>query len=135
MKLKIIKKGKSLLPFDAESEAYMGKIKEGEMVVVDMVKPRNNKLHRKYFALLGTIAEQLDIETEDVHDYIKDKLGMYDVAILGEMVIKRYHSISLSSMDGYEFEKYFEKSVRVVATLLSVDYATLLNELTAGYEI
>jgi len=133
MEIRMVKKDGGLFPYDPTSETYLSKLKSEDFVVVEAKKKRNPKFHRKYFAMLRMAAEQLDCTSDTLHDYIKDKTGRYDIVSIGGMVMKSYHSISFSKMDGIEFEIYYDESLQVICDLLGLDYAEVVKELEEAY--
>ena len=133
MEVRCVKKAGGLFPFDQDSKMYLDKIKDGEYVEVEAKKKRNGKFHKKYFVMLRVVAEQLNCKLDDLHDFIKEKTGRYDIVSIGGVVRKSYHSISFSKMDGIEFACYYDESIVVVAELLGLDHKELLEELEAEY--
>ena len=133
MEIRVVKKNGGLYPYDEESEAYISKLGNDDFVVIEAKKKRNAKFHRKYYAMLRTVARQLDCKIETLHDFIKDETGRYDIVAIGNKVMKSYHSISFAKMDGIEFEIYYSESIAVLANLLGLDHQEILQELEEEY--
>lgn len=122
-----------LAPFDEECKEYLKKASKDDFIQVTVVKKRNPKFHRKYFAMLRDVSAQFDCKIDDLHDFIKDKLGRYDIVSFRGMVKKNYHTISFAGMDEFEFSEYYNGSIRVLAEFLGLEHDELLEELEAEY--
>lgn len=122
-----------LAPFDNECKEYLKKASKDDFMQITVAKKRNPRFHRKYFAMLRDVSEQFDCGIDDLHDFIKDKLGRYDIVSFRGMVKKNYHTISFSGMDEFEFSRYYNDSIRVLAELLGLNHKELLEELEAEY--
>lgn len=115
--LLLAKKLRALYPVDEAAEDIVRRMGQGEIVEVTMRRPRNPKHHRKYFALLGLVWEQLDHSEyptiETLLTELKIRTGHYDRR---DLLVdgKRYpvltpKSISFANMDQTEFEAFFDR--------------------------
>src|SRR5260221_3037632 len=70
----------SLRPIDEEGELALRKLGQGEIVVIELKRPRNIKFHRLYFALINLVWQNLDEERyptpSDLHAAIKIAAGL-----------------------------------------------------------
>jgi len=130
MLIRCVKKDGGLYPFDRESEKYFSKLTSNEYIEVNIARKRNHKFHRKYFAMLRLVSEQLDCSIDTLHDFIKEKLNMYDIVSIGGEIRKSYYSIAFSKMDDAEFACYYDDSLMVLSELLAFNHKELLDEIT-----
>ena len=126
MKIYCYKKGRALYPADDDQWTKLSKLKEMDIVEVDVKKPRNIQFHRKYFALLNVVFEQQDkyINREHFRHEIQIRAGHFESFITekGETVYIP-KSISFASMDEHSFSKLYDNVVSIC----------LVNFLPAGY--
>jgi len=107
----------SLRPADEDAEQLLQHLKHGEVVQVEIRRPRNPRMHRMFWALATLVWQQLDHENyptvEGLVTELKITTGHYtrrDIKVND----KRYpvltpQSISFAAMDQTEFEKFFER--------------------------
>ena len=126
----LIKVPQGFVPYTKESVDALKKIPNNTIVKTSISMPRNNKFHRKFFALLTKVAINLDTKESILLDYIKEELGMYDVVKVGNKTLKEYHSISFASMDEIEFAQFYDNSIDIMCELLGgLEKNTLLDEI------
>jgi len=134
MKTKLIKKNGALYPFDEESKLSIDKLPLDTFLYLETRRPRNNGHHRKYFAMLNIIKANFPDTTlcapsiDILHEGVKEKLGMWKIAFLGDMVMKIYDTISFEKMDQEEFEAFYDKAVQVCLDWVPVDDAVLAEK-------
>ena len=121
-KVKFTKVSGVLAPFGPEAEAWMDTLKAGQLVEVDITKPRNYEFHKKYFALINYAYENWDIEEIDA----AKNFGRFrdDITILAGYYEKYYRtdgsvrieakSISFASMEQQEFDALYSKTLDVL---------------------
>lgn len=107
---------------DLEEKKRLGM---GKIVKCKIVIPRNYEFHKKFFALVRLVFENLpertakDLEVHSEHDMlnrIKYDLGMYDILKIGGDTAIRFRSISFPSMDNTEFERFYNLTLDLVLT-------------------
>lgn len=130
MKCRLIRTLTGYTPADAEAQKVANRHKPGQVVVADVVVPRNNKFMRKYFALLKLGFEYWEPEDGKARTYkghtIEKNFERFrgDVAILagfyeatwninGELRLEP-KSISFANMEEDEFEQLYSKSIQVL---------------------
>ena len=105
---------------DLEEKKRLG---VGNIVKCKIVIPRNYKFHKKFFALVRLVfenlseytARELEVHNEqDMLNRIKYDLGMYDVFKIGNDVVMQLHSISFSAMDNTEFDRFYNLTLDLV---------------------
>lgn len=121
-KVKFTKVSGILAPMGIEAEAWMGTLKAGQLVEVDITKPRNYQFHKKYFALVNYAFENWDTPEGDGEkniDRFRDELvimaGFYTKVwtIDGELrLIPK--SVSFASMEQAEFDALYSKTLDVL---------------------
>ena len=113
-----VKKFKALHPIDAEGEAVLRNIGQGEIISIEIKRPRNVLFHRKLFALLSIILENQEFyaSIEDLLDVAKIRAGHVRVieTKLGQVLVPK--SISFASMDDIQFQAFYDKVMVWVCT-------------------
>jgi hypothetical protein len=114
--------GGTLQPANQQDSETLAKVKNGNVVLVDFVQPRNAKFHRKFFAMLGfayeywtpepVLLEGMTIEPEKNFDrFRKDVLILagYRHAVVNIKNEVRYEadSISFANMDDMQFQDVY----------------------------
>jgi hypothetical protein len=122
-----------LVPVDQAGEDALRKLKFGDVVSVEVKKPRNVKHHRLYWQLVSTVLEnQTRYETaEQLHCALKISAGIYDPLIMPSGVIYKIPgSIAFDKMDQTEFKQFYDKVCDLVAEhfLPGIDVAALKEE-------
>lgn len=122
----------SLRPADEQSEDWLRKIANGDLVMAEIRKPRNIQHHRKLWALLKLVCDNMDqpITPEMLLGIIKLRTGYCDVVQTrkGDVVMPK--SIAFESMDQLAFNEFWEKAVDFILSnvLLGVDSEALERE-------
>ncbi len=117
----------SLTPIDAEGSELLAKVKTGEIVSVQVKRPRNVLFHRKYFSLLNFAYEQwqpegMEFKGQPVgknldvfRGWVTAQAGYYDLAMTPDGKIKASpQSISFANMDETAFEDLYSKTIDVI---------------------
>ncbi len=127
-----------LLPLTAEEQNKLWKLM-GKDVRARICSPRNLRFHRKFFALLTivfdnmpeSIAAEKHIESvEALLELLKIDLGYFDTyEIAGRWVLKT-RSIAFDKMDNAEFERFYDLAVTHILTsyLQGLEKSTLNEE-------
>lgn len=107
-----------LIPADAQAETLLKRVPLGATVRASIVRPRNMKLHAKYWVLCDLVAtHHAELTTRDqVHEVVKLLTGWCDVVALrstGE-VIRVPRSISFAAMSADEFDEFYRKACDAV---------------------
>jgi hypothetical protein len=135
-----------LVPLDDNDWEVKKRLRLGSDVKVHVTMPRNIKFHRKFFALLSIVLDNLPEKVQnELHIYsietllaaIKIDLGYYDtVKVTGKYVV-RLRSISFGKMDEAAFEKFYDIAVTNILNnyLKGTDRNQLLQEVQSfiGY--
>lgn len=99
------------------------KLRVGENVLCDISKPRNYEFHKKFFALIRLVFENLPehiadtfniYSEEDMLDALKVDLGLYNIVYVGGKQLVKVGSISFAKMDNTEFERFYNRSIDIV---------------------
>ena len=143
MKIALVKSGLSYKAADEDAAKALARVKDGEVFLVDFVRHRNVKHHRKLFALLKIAADNSDDYNGNVErllDDVKEYTGRFDAKIVpvkntrfrrvvarlapvlekvglpmpAFFVIIRPHSIAFESMDQNEFEPFYQEALDYV---------------------
>jgi len=117
MIIQFVKNGPFLAPMDDDGLNAMAKISQGELVTVELTRPRNGRWHNMYWHMCGLLLDnspegQYGPTKEAVSDALKQMVG--HVTADGEP-----RSISFESMEQTEFESFYSRVSDVVAGLLS----------------
>lgn len=120
MKFLCAKQLGSLRPVDQSGEDALRKIGQGQMVMIEMRRPRNIKHHRKYWILISLVWEQLDEAryptVEDLHAAIKISAGLRTRIELPDGTLGFIPgSIAFHSMDQTAFDAFFNRVCDLIA--------------------
>lgn len=131
---------RGLEPTDETALAYLRRVKQGDVVLCEVRRPRSLAQHRKFRALLNLVwaATGNWDSVEDLHNEIKFRTGWVTRQrvvdhrtgeVIGEIVVPR--STSFDGMDQDEFNQYMESAIRVVCEELmpGVDDSMLREEI------
>ena len=116
------------------------KLKQGEKVLVTIKRPRNYENHKRFFALLRLVVQNLPEQMaramsiyseEDLLNCIKLDLGMFTTHWQEGRELLKVKSISFASMDESEFSNFFTETINLITNhyLLGMDKETLLEEI------
>ena len=101
------------------------RLKDGETVMCSIRKPRNYEFHKKFFALVRLvfnnlpehIVRMLNVRSEeDMLDCFKLQLGLYRQVWHGRRPVVKLGSISFASMDETEFQKFYNRCIDITLT-------------------
>lgn len=99
-----------------EDEEWLAKVKHGEMLELDIKRPRNGALHRKWWALANYLSEhhsQLPT-AEHASKYLLIRLGYCTVA----KDIPIADSISFAKMDDDTFNALYSKACDLLCEII-----------------
>ena len=120
VKLQFLKMGGALVPFGPDAEAWLAKTKMGQLIEIDVNRPRNWQFLKKFFALINYAFAQWDVP-----EYGKDfDTFRSDIIILtgsckkvfgpdGEMKVVA-KSISFAKMNEVEFGELYSRTIDVL---------------------
>lgn len=118
MKLLVRKQFGTLRPVDEAGEDVLRKLKNGATVQVEIKQPRNVAHHRKYWALVGLVAENTERypDAETVHQALKIAVGLRTEFTMPDGT-KGYipGSIAFHKMSQGEFDVFFDRACDVIA--------------------
>lgn len=94
-------------------------IKPGRHIEVRYRTVRNPGHHRKYWALLQSISDNLDYScpVDLIHKKLKVACGWFDIYEVNGKVITELKSMDYATMDREEFERYYEQAVNAAADM------------------
>lgn len=112
----------SLRPIDDHGEAVLRRYAHGEVISVEVKKPRGYKFHKKLFAMLNII-----LHNQDHYQTVEELLtaAKFGVHHTEKMRVKRdghvYElelpkSVSYAAMDDHEFADFYERVTQWVLT-------------------
>lgn len=119
-----------LVPLDDELPGWK-RIKPGDIVDIEYVRPRSQKFHRLLWALLKLVADnQEKYGMDEILDVVKIGVGHTRViAMPGDFVFRIPKSISFASMDEDEFSAFFRSAVDyIISDLIPFNREALLRE-------
>lgn len=119
-KLLMIKSFGRLLPADEAAAEALNRIKMNEVVTVEVKRPRNVRMHRLYWALIGIVWDNIDHERyaspDDLHAAVKIAAGLRTrIELPGDVVGFIPGSIAFDKMDQVEFDVFYDRVCNVVA--------------------
>jgi hypothetical protein len=130
------KKGNALVVTDEESATAVAHIKEGAEVYAELVRGKNMKQHRKFFALAAIVAESMDLTTDSVRKDALIRLGYTDtrIDVDGRIRIEPKSMRVIDGMKQEEFDAFMDKAVNLMAGWINADHKDLMrrfNEIAA----
>ena len=129
------------VPADKTAEDMLGKIAVNDLFLMKSHRARNPQHHRKFFALLSKVHENLPDEVR--HRYpstdalligLKVALGYVETLILPDgRAVLTPKSIAFESMDQTSFEIFWDRCLKVISEQLlpGIDDAKLEAEIAA----
>ena len=123
---------KGLEAADDEGAAYLRRIPQGMMIRVNVLKPRNVKHHRKFFALMLVVHNATGLwgSVEELLMELKFRVGLVQQMVLkstGEIVTVP-GSIAFHSMDDAAFEEFYEKCLAALCEMAGDIESDLLRQ-------
>lgn len=111
-----------LSPKDLDRVAKWG---DGQQLQVEVKNPRNLQHHNKFRAILSMVADNAPEGTTWTEDKLlnalKEELGYYELYKDFRGTVKRMLlSTSFESMEQEEFQKFYERSLPLLANLIGV---------------
>lgn len=150
MKIRLVKEGGALAPYDSESEEWVNAQIQGKYFEADLTSPRNNQFHKKFFALLnatyphwkplevGGSHGTLQVAEKSMAQYREDitiLAGFYEQAIrLDGSVRTRAKSISFAKMSEAEFSLLYDKVISVILRKVLIGWTIeQVDDLVGGF--
>lgn len=108
-----------LHPTNEQGEAYLRGIKQGDIVTINVKRPRNPYFHAKYFALLNLV-----LKNQEHYKSVEELLVVAKIATghVDAIQTKRWgtvylpKSISFAAMDESEFQEMYDRTMMWVFT-------------------
>lgn len=115
--------------FDSDFEEFK-KIKANETIEVEIVKKRNIKFHRKFYALIKMVYQNQE-QYSNIQYLRKDLIiesGFYEIryGIHGEE-IKEAKSISFASMNEFEFSELYNSVLDTIVRCFNFDRQDIIE--------
>lgn len=131
------KVGTTLVATDEESVAALARIKDGTEVYAEVMRARNLRQHRLFFALAHLVAEAMDTDIDVVRKEALIRTGHANVwmdPISGAIRIEAKSMKIVEGMSQEEFDAFMDKAVNLMAGWIGSEHKDLLrryNELAA----
>ena len=118
MKFLVVKRLNALCPIDETGEAAVRKFGLGEIVSVEVKRPRNVAFHRKFFAMLQIILQNQDAykSIDDLLDVCKLRIGHFRTINTKNGEVQIPDSISFAAMDDTAFGDFYDRACNWVVT-------------------
>ena len=107
----------ALIPIDDEGEKVLRGIKAGDVVEINLTRPRNVKLLRLYWVMVGLVLENQSMfaTKEELSDALKMEVGHYERRVSFDGAAYTVpKSISMTKMDEDAFRLFFQRCLDVV---------------------
>jgi len=103
---------------DERSTLCLKGLKVGQLVQVEVTRPRNVQHHRLYWAMCQRIADNVPgiTSAEEVSDILKINTGHCTTIKGATQTYKLPKSIAFSSMSQDDFNTFFDRCCQVIAT-------------------
>jgi hypothetical protein len=130
------KAGSALIATDDESVAALAAIKDGTEVYAEIVRARNTKQHRLFFALASIVADAMDLTVDSVRKDALIRLGHTEtrIDIDGRIQVEPKSMRFVTGMKQEEFDAFMQKAVNLMAGWIGAEHQDLMrryNELAA----
>jgi len=130
------KAGTVLVATDDESVAALAAIKDGTEVYAEIVRARNTRQHRLFFALASIVADAMDLTVDTIRKDALIKLDYTDtrVDVDGRIQLEPKSMNFVTGMKQDEFDAFMSKAVNLMATWIPCNREDLMqryNELAA----
>ena len=114
----MVKNMGALRPVDEAGEAVLRHIGQGEIVGVEVKRPRNVKHHRMFFAMLSIVLQNQDYykSLEDLLDVCKLRIGHCRTLLTRDGEVKIPSSISFAQLDQDGFNDFYNRACAWVVT-------------------
>jgi hypothetical protein len=137
MKLTIIKQLNNTFKVANDSDYEKAKkIKVGEPYQCEIKQPRNYKFHKKFFALINMVYENLDVfmNIDHLREELTKAAGFYDTYINHKNITcYKAKSISFTKMNQEEFEALYDRFKDVIVEAFNWD-KKLIDENLEGFD-
>ena len=112
VKILVSRKLAGLYPVDETGEAVIRKFNMGEVVSVDVTRPRNLAFHRKLFAMLNIVLDNQDHfkSVDDLLEVCKLRTGHCHTVLTKAGEVKITDSISFAAMDQDAFNNFYNRA-------------------------
>lgn len=123
------KRNNSLIPVYSADSEIMSKIKENDMVSIEVRKARNPRQHALFFALLKCVLDNSENfkSIDEVLIYAKYKLGLVEMHTFDGHVITIPKSIAFENMDNLEFTDVLNRALDIFANFFNCEKSQLEN--------
>ena len=129
-------RGAYLRPHTEEATAWARRMNPGDIIEVDVVRPRSQQHHRLFFAMLKIVNDNRDGgSVDELLDIIKIGAGhTYVVELPGGFLYRVPKSVSFAKMDQDQFSAFFNSAVDYIVSdiLPGIDKAALTAEIYAA---
>jgi hypothetical protein len=131
LKILAIKKIQSLIPFGDYDRDEFAKIGNGEVIGIEIKRPRNIAFHNKFFAMIGFVYKHQDLCStfKLFRKHVEILAGYYTIEKFNGEEIKEAKSISFAAMSQDEFDQFYSDCLNVCAHILGDEDIDLLGEL------
>ena len=112
MRFLMVKRLAGLYPVDATGEAAVRRFGLGELISVQVTRPRNAQFHRKFFAMLKIILDNQEYykSIDDLLDICKLRTGHFRTVQTKDGDVRIPKSISFASMDETAFADFYDRA-------------------------
>ena len=112
VKILVARKLHGLYPVDESGEAVIRKFASGEVVSINVTRPRNVAFHRKFFAMLNIILQNQDAfkSIDDLLELTKLRTGHCHTVLTKAGEVKITDSISFAAMDQDAFNDFYQRA-------------------------
>lgn len=124
MRLWLARRGKILIPTDAEGERFIRKLEPGECAIFEVSRPRSVQWNRLYWSLCRTIGENQDPQRDEssIDLELRIRSGHYEVFLLDGHEIRVPKRIAFAEMDATEWEALWPSIEQAIAERFGSEY-------------
>lgn len=124
MKIWLARKGRGLVPADAESEKFVRKLDPGECGVFEAVKPRSSQWHRMYFGICRAIGENQDPERDEnsIDAELRVRAGHFDVYLVEGHEVRVPKRIAFAELSADEWSALWPRLELAIVETFGHEY-------------
>ena len=132
MKAIFYKRHGALVPYTEEGADALRRIKDGDILEVQFTRPRSQRHHKLFFAMLKIVQDNRDSGSiDELLDIIKIGVGHTNIILVPNIgLVAVPKSINFASMDQDQFSAFFTRAADYViaAILPGIDRQGLMSE-------
>jgi len=124
MKLWYARRGKALIPTDADSERFIRKLEPGECAIFEVTRPRSVQFNRLYWSLCRTIGQNQDPQRDEssIDLELRIRAGHFEVYLMDGHEIRVPKRIAFAELDADQWNELWPSLESAIAERFGPEY-------------